>query len=104
VRGISEGRITMRGSVLGLIVCLMLGGGCGYYRIQEPSGGPEYYTKEMSVRQGWNGAIGFRDYRTGDHVVLQQHQSRKITKEEFEEAVSSPAPPTASYTGQYKSR
>jgi hypothetical protein len=84
-----------RPALVPLALCALLLGGCTYYRIREPSGGPDYYTNNWAIQNGWNGAVRFRDYRSGDVVVLQQHQSREITKEEFNEAISAPATPQA---------
>jgi hypothetical protein len=75
-----------------LMAGMLLIGGCTYYRIREPAGKQDYYTDNWSLANGWNGAIGFTDYKSGDHVVLQQHQSKIITKAEFDAAVAAGKP------------
>jgi hypothetical protein len=71
------------------ILCAMAGllGGCGgdYYRVNNPAGGKQYYTKEVDHTK--SGAITFKDEKSGNKVTLQSSEVKRISKDEFETGI-----------------
>jgi|SRR5688572_20363710 hypothetical protein len=71
------------------ILCAMAGflGGCGgdYYRVNNPAGEKQYYTKEID--QTKSGAITFKDEKSGSKVTLQSSEVKNISKDEFETGI-----------------
>jgi hypothetical protein len=62
-------------------------GGCGgdYYRVNDPAGDRQYYTKDID--QAKTGAISFKDEKSGSKVTLQSSEVKKISEDEFKSAV-----------------
>ena len=62
-------------------------GGCGgdYYRVNNPAGDKQYYTKEID--QTKSGAITFKDEKSGSKVTLQSSEVKNISKDEFETGI-----------------
>lgn len=71
------------------LLCGMAGllGGCGgdYYRVNDPSGAKQYYTRDIDKTKA--GAITFKDEKGGSKVTLQSSEVKNISKEEFEAGV-----------------
>jgi hypothetical protein len=71
-------------------ICGMAGllAGCGsdYYRVNDPAGEKQYYTKD--IKQTRAGAITFKDEKTGSVVTLQSSEVKEISKDEFKAAVT----------------
>ena len=62
-----------------ILGALVLCGGCEhFYRVSDPSGGKEYFTKRVD-EQG-SGAVKFEDMRTGSHLTLQSSEVKEIKK------------------------
>ena len=72
--------------VVALSSLLFLAGGCAhYYKVNDPAGSKEYYTKK--IKEGKGGTIKIKDEKTGATVTLQSSEVKEITKEEYEAAV-----------------
>ena len=71
-------------------ICGMTGllAGCGsdYYRINDPAGEKQYYTKD--IKQTKTGAITFKDEKSGSVVTLQSSEVKEISKDDFKAAVT----------------
>lgn len=70
------------------ILCGMitLAAGCSnYYRVSDPAGNKEYYTKDIDQTKA--GAISFKDEKSGSKVTLQSSEIKEISKDEFKSAV-----------------
>jgi hypothetical protein len=66
-----------------LLVTVALSG-CTYYRITDPHTGKQYYTNNWDQdRYSANGAVQFKDARTGSVVTLQTSEVEVISEEEF---------------------
>ncbi|HLO40551.1 MAG TPA: hypothetical protein VK176_05965 [Phycisphaerales bacterium] len=71
-----------------LAACLLLTPACtSYYKVTDPASEKSYYTKKK-VDSRDNGAITFKDEKSGANVTLQSSEVHKITKEEFEQATA----------------
>jgi hypothetical protein len=76
----------------------LLAAGCNYYQVSDPTTGRAYYTRAIIDHPG--GAVSFTDARTGDDVTLQNHETTKITRDQYDAAkratitvVPAPVPP-----------
>ena len=59
--------------------------GCAkYYKVKDPTGGSVYYTDSID-EAGRQGAIKFKDTKTGTVVTLQNSEVLEVSKEEFKE-------------------
>ena len=71
------------GMLCGILAILT---GCSnYYRVNDPAGTKEYYTKDIDKTKA--GAITFKDEKSGGVVTLQSSEVKEITEEEFNAAV-----------------
>jgi len=100
-------RLRLHGAVAGATACTALLAGCGtsgaYYMVREPGSTTPYYTTSISTS---GSAVKFKDAKTGSGVTLQSSEVRKISKEEYAQAMTPPAPaavivplPTSAGTG-----
>ncbi|CAG0947354.1 hypothetical protein ANRL1_04001 [Anaerolineae bacterium] len=66
--------------------------GCAtYYQVKEPAGGQTYYTTDIEeTRQG---AVKFKDGKSGATITLQNSEIREIDDDEYEKGISQPAAP-----------
>jgi hypothetical protein len=82
------------GRVAAIAGAAVIMGGCTtYYQVREPSGGRAYYTTGIdSIREG---AVKFRDDKSGSTVTLQNSEIREIPKDEYQQGLNSPAAPPA---------
>ena len=56
--------------------------GCAkHYEVTDTQTGKVYYTQDVDYKKG--GAVGFRDAKTDNKIVLQSSEVRKIKKKEF---------------------
>lgn len=70
---------------------MMTGAGCThYYKVNDPSGQKEYYTKDID--EGKGGAIKIKDAKSGSTVTLQSSEVKEISEEEYEAAVKGEKP------------
>ena len=71
------------------VLCGMAGllGGCSsdYYRVNNPAGDKQYYTKKID--QTKSGTITFKDEKSGSKVTLQSSEVKNISKDEFETGI-----------------
>jgi hypothetical protein len=65
---------------------LLAGCGSDYYRINDPAGEKQYYTKE--IKHTKTGAITFKDEKSGSAVTLQSSEVKEISKDDFKAAVT----------------
>ena len=56
-----------------------------YYRVSDPAGTKEYYTKDIDKSKA--GTITFKDEKTGAEVTLQSSEIKEISEDEFNAAV-----------------
>ena len=71
---------------VGICAALLLASGCThYYKVSNPGGNKEYYTKKIDSSMG--GAIKIKDEKTGSIVTLQSSEVKEISEEEFNAAV-----------------
>jgi hypothetical protein len=78
-----KSRLSHFSGILVLLVAISLLFGCtNYYRVTHPPTGKAYYTTELDKKG--DGAVEFKDARTGEKVTLPSSEVREITKEEFE--------------------
>lgn len=74
-----------------VVVVLSLLGGCShYYKVNDPAGNKEYYTKDIDRSRG--GAVKIKDARTGAVVTLQSSEVKEISAEEYDAAVNGAQP------------
>lgn len=66
-------------------VAAILAGCTTYYKVNDPAGTKEYYTKK--IKETDTGSISFKDEKTGGHVRLQSSEVKEISKEEYNAAV-----------------
>jgi len=86
-------RLRLHGAVAGATACTALLAGCGtsgaYYMVREPGSATPYYTTSISTS---GSAVKFKDAKTGSGVTLQSSEVRKISKEEYAQAMTPPTP------------
>jgi hypothetical protein len=63
----------------------LVAGCASYYRVNDPAGTREYYTREIDKTKA--GAITFKDAKSGGVVTLQSSEVKEISEEEFNAAV-----------------
>jgi len=68
------------------LVTLVAGCGGDFYRVNDPAGDKQYYTKD--IKQTKSGAITFKDEKSGSKVTLQSSEVKEISKDEFKAAVT----------------
>ena len=66
-------------------VAAVMAGCATYYKVNDPAGTKEYYTKK--IKETETGAISFKDEKSGGQVRLQSSEVKEISKEEFNAAV-----------------
>lgn len=76
-------------AALGFVI-VMAGGCASYYKIKDPASGTTYYTQEIDKLEG--GAVKIKDQRSGSDVTIQNSEVNKITKDEYTQALKTPAP------------
>ena len=65
--------------------------GCShYYKVSDPAGQKEYYTKDIDSSK--SGAIKIKDAKSGATVTLQSSEVKEISEEEFDAAVKGGKP------------
>jgi len=76
----------LKGMVLIVTILLVLGiTGCGsYYQVRDPASGSLYYTTDIEKKR--EGAITFKDAKSGADVILQNSEVKEISKDEFKES------------------
>jgi hypothetical protein len=67
------------------LVTLVAGCGGDFYRVNDPAGDKQYYTKD--IKQTKSGAITFKDEKSGSKVTLQSSEVKEISEDEFKAAV-----------------
>jgi hypothetical protein len=67
------------------LVTLVAGCGGDFYRVNDPAGDKQYYTKD--IKQTKAGAITFKDEKSGSKVTLQSSEVKEISEDEFKAAV-----------------
>ena len=73
------------------VIALMTGVRCThYYKVNDPAGQKEYYTKD--IEEGKGGAIKIKDAKSGSTVTLQSSEVKEISEEEYEAAVPGAKP------------
>jgi len=73
------------------VVALSLLAGCShYYKVNDPAGHKEYYTKDIDSSR--SGAVKIKDARTGAVVTLQSSEVKEISEEEYDAAVKGAQP------------
>ena len=72
-------------SIAGAIMLSILAGCSHYYKVNDPAGNKEYYTKDIDSTKG--GAIKIKDAKSGATVTLQSSEVKEISEDEFEAAV-----------------
>ncbi|HEX4968047.1 MAG TPA: hypothetical protein VFV44_05975 [Nitrospiraceae bacterium] len=68
------------------LVTLVAGCGGDFYRVNDPAGDKQYYTKD--IKHTKSGAITFKDEKSGSVVTLQSSEVKEISKDEFKAAVT----------------
>lgn len=63
----------------------MLAGCASYYRVTNPAGGQVYYTQQ--VNKLGQGAVKFKDARTGSEITIQNSEVSPITETEYQEGL-----------------
>lgn len=71
------------GAALAMVGCTT------YYQVREPSGGETYYT--TGIDQIREGAVRFKDDKSGSNVTLQNSEVHEIPQEEYEKGITPPA-------------
>ena len=74
--------------VTGLLFCLFVTGCTSYYQVHDVSTDKTYYTTDIKHKA--SGAVVFKDHQSGANVVLQESETKKISKERFKENTSMP--------------
>jgi hypothetical protein len=69
---------------------LFLGGCSHYYKVNDPAGQKEYYTKDIDTAKG--GAVKIKDAKSGASVTLQSSEVKEISEAEFNAAVKGEKP------------
>ena len=69
----------------GIMMTLVAGCGGDYYRVSDPAGDRQYYTTDIDKTK--TGAITFKDEKSGSVVTLQSSEVKKISGDEFKEAL-----------------
>ena len=73
------------------LVAMSLLAGCShYYKVNDPAGNKEYYTKDIDSSR--SGAVKIKDARTGAVVTLQSSEVKEISEEEYDAAVNGAKP------------
>jgi len=67
------------------LVTLVASCGGDFYRVNDPAGDKQYYTKD--IKQTKSGAITFKDEKSGSKVTLQSSEVKEISEDEFKAAV-----------------
>jgi hypothetical protein len=70
---------------LAVLMISLLSACTHYYKVSDPSGDREYYTKSVDATR--NGTIKLKDAKTGTLVTLQSSDVKEISEAEFEAAV-----------------
>jgi len=86
-------RLSILGGAVGATACTVLLAGCSggsYYMVRQPGAATPYYTTELE-RAG-NYAVQFKDGKTGSAVSLQDSEIKKISKEDYTQGITAPAP------------
>ena len=68
------------------MITLVAGCGGDFYRVNDPAGDKQYYTKD--IKQTKSGAITFKDEKSGSVVTLQSSEVKEISQDEFKAAVT----------------
>ena len=77
--------------VLLCLVCVVFLYGCGsYYKVTDPASKNIYYTEDID--QIKNGAVKFKDVKTGGQITLQSSEIKEIDSKEFEAGIKSGKP------------
>ncbi len=72
--------------VLLCLVCVVFLCGCGsYYKVTDPASKSIYYTEDVDKLK--NGAVKFKDVKTGGQVTLQSSEIKEIDSKEFKEGI-----------------
>ena len=69
---------------------MLLGAGCSYYKVTDPTSGKVYYTD--GIWQPASQGATFKDGRNGNQVTIQNTEVETISKEEYEMGRHSPPP------------
>ena len=65
--------------------------GCGsYYKVTDPASKSIYYTNDIDQMK--NGAVKFKDAKTGSNITLQSSEVKEIDSKEFKEGTEPPQP------------
>lgn len=76
----------MNRMLLSAIALMGLCAGCTkYYHVADPSTGKDYYTTEISKRDG---ATSLRDQKSGAKVTIQNSEVTEITQDQYKKAVN----------------
>jgi hypothetical protein len=89
MKGTTMKRNALAMSVVAVLFSVLTG--CShYYKVNDPAGQKEYYTKDIDTVRG--GAIKIKDAKSGATVTLQSSEVKEISEEEFEAAVKGMKP------------
>jgi len=73
------------------LVCVVFLAGCAsYYRVTDPASKSIYYTDDVDEMK--NGAVTFKDAKTGSKITLQSSEVMEIDEKEFKEVTKPPQP------------
>ncbi len=77
---------------IALVVLFLAAVGCGssYYIVNDPYTGKTYYTKDIDMFNSGN--VSFKDEKTGKKVSIQNSEIQEVTGNEYQKALSAPAP------------
>ncbi|MEW6519807.1 MAG: hypothetical protein AB1461_10370 [Thermodesulfobacteriota bacterium] len=78
-------KITFPFYLLLCLALLSLAGCAGYYVVTDPASGRSYYTHDID--DAGDGAISFKDSKSGNEVILDSSEVKEISKEDYHRAV-----------------
>jgi len=88
-----KGSIMHTHVIRGVLICgaITVVTGCShYYRVADLESTSTYYTKKIHEMR--EGAVKFKDERTGNTVRLQSSEVKKVSEERYEAALKEPPP------------
>lgn len=71
------------------LVCtaVLLGSGCTYYEITDPTTDKTYYTTNWDRKDNRSGVLQFKDMATGKQVTLTNAEVGKISEKQYKSAI-----------------
>ena len=81
----------MMKKLVACLVCVLFLAGCAsYYKVTDPASKSIYYTNDIDQMK--NGAVKFKDAKTGSNITLQSSEVKEIDSKEFKEGTEPPQP------------